>query len=151
MSREENIKDAVIKGLNLSDDKVKAVRARRVSAEVEYSRFEDAFRFITRELKFTRLPSITGLDDADKLSVIYVLENDEGIILSLKTSVERDNPVIKTVSPQFPSADVYERELVDLFGFKVEGLLSGNRYPLSDDWPLDEHPLRKDWKPKERK
>jgi Ni,Fe-hydrogenase III component G len=29
----------------------------------------------------------------------------------------------------------------------VEGLPAGNRYPLTDDWPADQFPLRKDWKP----
>ena len=47
----------------------------------------------------------------------------------------------------YAGAQVYERELVDLFGAQVEGLPPGNRYPLTDDWPTDEHPLRKDWKP----
>ena len=42
-----------------------------------------------------------------------------------------------------------ERELMDLLGAKVEGLPAGKRYPLSDDWPTDEYPLRKDWKKKE--
>jgi Ni,Fe-hydrogenase III component G len=148
MSREEELRDALIKGLNLTEEKVKVARTRRISLEVEYSAFEGALKFITAQLKFSRMPSITGLDEADKLSLVYVLENDEGIILSLKTSVAKDNPVIRSVTTQFPSADIYERELVDLFGFKVDGLARGNRYPLSDDWPADEHPLRKDWKPK---
>jgi NADH-quinone oxidoreductase subunit C len=34
---------------------------------------------------------------------------------------------------------------MDLFGFKVEGLAMGNRYPLTDDWPRDAFPLRKDY------
>jgi Ni,Fe-hydrogenase III component G len=51
------------------------------------------------------------------------------------------------VIPLFVGAEIYERELVDLLGVKVEGLPSGNRYPLMDDWPKDQFPLRKDWKP----
>ena len=46
----------------------------------------------------------------------------------------------------FPGAELYERELVDMFGISVEGLPAGNRYPLPDDWPQGQHPLRKDWK-----
>jgi Ni,Fe-hydrogenase III component G len=50
------------------------------------------------------------------------------------------------VTDRFPSAHIYERELIDLLGAKVEGLPPGNRYPLTDDWPKDQYPLRKDWK-----
>ena len=66
-------------------------------------------------------------------------------MLSVKTSVPKNRPVIKTVTSYFLSADVYERELIDLLGAKVEGLPAGNRYPLTDDWPVGQYPLRKDW------
>ncbi|MDD5594820.1 MAG: NADH-quinone oxidoreductase subunit C, partial [Candidatus Omnitrophica bacterium] len=67
---------------------------------------------------------------------------------NLKVSVPKENPVIKSIIGIFPGAEIYERELIDLFGAKVEGLPEGNRYPLTDDWPKDEYPLRKDWRPK---
>ena len=35
-----------------------------------------------------------------------------------------------------------------MFGVKVEGLPAGRHYPLPEDWPQGEYPLRKDWKPK---
>ena len=98
-------------------------------------------------LKFGHLIAITGLDEQDKLSFIYHIAQDAGIMVNIKTSVSKDNPVIKTISKRFPTADVYERELVDLFGAQVEGLPEGNRYPLVDDWPKGQFPLRKDWKP----
>jgi len=46
----------------------------------------------------------------------------------------------------FPGAVSYEKELEDMFGIKVEGLPPGRRYPLPDDFPTDQYPLRKDWK-----
>jgi Ni,Fe-hydrogenase III component G len=36
---------------------------------------------------------------------------------------------------------------VDLLGIQVQGLPTGNRYPLPDDWPANQYPLRKDWQP----
>ena len=71
------------------------------------------------------------------------------LMLNIRISVDRNNPVIKTITHDFPGADIYEREVMDLLGAKVEGLPPGKRYPLSDDWPTDEYPLRKDWKKKE--
>ncbi len=54
--------------------------------------------------------------------------------------------MLKTITDYFSSAEIYERELVDLLGVRVEGLKEGKRYPLPDDWPAGQYPLRKDWK-----
>ena len=143
---EETLKQEIISKLGITEDKVAVVRQRRLSCEIEYSCFADAFKILIVDLKFNSLCALTGLDEADKLSVIYHLAREDGTVLNLKTSVDKNNPVLMTVTATFPSAEVYERELVDLLGFKVEGLPQGNRYPLTDDWPLDEYPLRKDWK-----
>ena len=143
---EESLKQEIVSKLGLAEDKVAVVRQRRLNCEIEYSRFAEAFKILTADLKLDSLCALTGLDEGDKLSVIYHLAREDGTVLNLKTSVDRNNPVLKSVTATFPSAEVYERELVDLLGFKVEGLPQGSRYPLTDDWPLDEYPLRKDWK-----
>ena len=149
MSQEETLKQQLMQRLRLPEDKIKITRPRRISCEIDYSRFAEAIKVIAGDLKFVVLCAITGLDEGELLSVIYHLGQENGTVLNLKTSVDKNNPVIQTVTLIFPSAEVYERELVDLLGFVVEGLPEGHRYPLTDDWPLDEHPLRKDWKPKE--
>ena len=95
------------------------------------------------------LCGITGLDEGITLGFIYHIAREDGIMLNIKVSVDKNNPAIKTITGYFPGADIYERELMDLLGAKVDGLPAGNRYPLSDDWPVDEYPLRKDWKKKE--
>jgi Ni,Fe-hydrogenase III component G len=64
----------------------------------------------------------------------------------MKTFAPKSNPVIKTITNYFPAAHIYERELEDMFGAKVEGLTPGHRYPLPDGWPVGQYPLRKDWK-----
>lgn len=146
---EEALRQEIISKLGVAEGKVTVARQRRLSCEIEYSRFAQAFKILITDLKFNSLCALTGLDETDKLSAIYHLAREDGTVLNLKTSVDRNNPVLKSVIAAFPSAEVYERELVDLLGFKVEGLPQGSRYPLTDDWPLDEHPLRKDWKQKQ--
>jgi Ni,Fe-hydrogenase III component G len=71
-------------------------------------------------------------------------------MLNLKTWVLKENAAIKTVTDTFSAADIYEREISDLLGIKMEGLAPGRRYPLPDDWPDGEYPLRKDWKRSDR-
>lgn len=150
---EDNIKDALIKKFGFLDGKIRVQRKRRIFAEMEYSKFKDVFEYAINELKFVVLCTITGLDEGAVLSFIYHLSTLDGIVLNLKVSVPKENPVLKTVTGYFPAADIYEREVKDLLGAKVEGLAEGKRYPLMDEWPQDEYPLRKDWKkdkPKEQ-
>lgn len=126
--------------------KIRVQRDRRIYAEVDYADFTGVFEYAIQKLGFTFLCTITGLDEADRISFIYHLTTQAGIILNLKTSVPKDKPVLKTIIGYFRGAEIYERELADLLGVKVEGLPEGKRYPLPDDWPKDQYPLRKDWK-----
>ena len=96
--------------------------------------------------KFPFLCTITGLDNGATLGAMYHLARESGVMLNLSVNVPKENPVLQTVSGYFPAADAYEREMNDLLGTDVQGLPPGNRYPLPDDWPKDQHPLRKDWK-----
>jgi Ni,Fe-hydrogenase III component G len=143
---EENIKKDMIQKLNVPADKIKILRARRLSCEVEYENFAGLLDGLVKTLNFRILCTITGLDDGEKLSAIYHIAQENGIVLNLKTSVSKNNPIIRTITNYFPAADVYERELADLLGFKIDGIGEGNRYPLTDNWPKNEFPLRKDWK-----
>jgi len=114
---------------------------------LDYNNFAEVFDYAVKQMKFLHLCTITGLDEGENLAFIYHLAQDSGILLNLKTSVPKDNPVLKTVMPYFAGAEIYERELVDLLGAKIQGLPAGHRYPLTDDWPKGQFPLRKDWKP----
>ena len=147
MSQEENIQTELIKKFNYLEGKISIQRVRRMTVELSQDNFREVFEYAAKQLGFIHLCTITGLDNQDKLDLIYHLAHDGGIMLNIKFSVSKDNHSIKTVIPYFPGAEIYERELVDLLGFKVEGLPPGNRYPLTDEWPTDQHPLLKDWKP----
>ena len=146
MSAEEDIKQELINKFRYLEGNINIQRPRRLSLGTGYNNFLEVFDYAVKQLKFSHLCTITGLDEQEKLSFIYHLAQDSGIVLSLKTSLPKQNPVLKTVMPYFLGAEVYERELVDLLGAKVESLPAGHRYPLTDDWPVDQYPLRKDWK-----
>ncbi len=146
MSKEENIIQELIKKFSYLEGAVKIQRTRRILLETDYKNFREVFAFAVKELKFGHFCTITGLDEQDKLSFIYHLAQDSGILLNLKTSVPKENPVLETVTSYFPGAENYEREVVDLLGAKVTGLPPSHRYPLTDDWPAGQYPLRKDWK-----
>lgn len=148
MTKEDSIVQALVSKFPFLQDKAKVQRLRRIVAETSADRFEEVFVYARHDLEFSILCTITGLDEGPTLGFIYHMARTDGITFSLKFSVPKDKPVIKSVFKYFPNSDIYERELMDLLGAEVEGLPEGNRYPLPDDWPGDEHPLRKDWAPK---
>lgn len=146
MTQEESIVQELIKKFPGLEGKARVQRRRRLIAEVDSGGFEDVFSYAQQSLGFTVLCTITGLDEGQTLGFIYHTSRTDGITFSLKFSIPKDRPVIKSMIKYFPGSDIYERELVDLLGVQVEGLGEGNRYPLPDNWPKDEYPLRKDWK-----
>jgi membrane-bound hydrogenase subunit beta len=120
---------------------------RRLWTEVSYDLFFNVFDYAVRELGFAALCTITGLDEGESLAFIYHLSKG-GLVFNLKTKILKDKESLRTVIDYFPGAAIYEREVVDLLGVRVEGLPEGVRYPLPDDWPAGQYPLRKDWDPK---
>jgi Ni,Fe-hydrogenase III component G len=146
MPEEEKIQQELIKNFAFLEDKIRIQRQRRIFVEVPREKFLDVFDYAVKKQKFSILCAITGLDETTTFGFIYHIANAEGIVLNLKMNLPREDLVLKTVTDYFASAEIYERELVDLLGVKVEGLREGKRYPLPDDWPEGQYPLRKDWK-----
>jgi membrane-bound hydrogenase subunit beta len=144
---ENKIKQQLIDKFGFLNDKITIKRPRRIFAEIPSANFCEIFDYAVKQLKFSILVTITGLDEGATLGFIYHLAGEKNdIVLNLCTSVPKDKPLIKTVTNYFPAADAYERELVDLLGAQVEGLPQSSRYPLPDNWPKGQFPLRKDWK-----
>jgi len=148
MTEENNIQQKFVEKFSYLSGSVTVQRPRRMLADVPAANFHEVFDYAVKNLGFSILCTITGLDEGAALGFIYHLAKENGVVLNLHTSVPKEKPVIKTIMPYFPAAEDYERELVDLFGAQVQGLPEGSRYPLPDDWPANQFPLRKDWKPK---
>ena len=151
MKNEEAVKEALIKKFGLSENLVRIQRTRRIFVDDAGQDFARILDFASGELGFSVLCAITGLDDGARYEFIYHLARPKGEMLNIKIYTPRDNSTIRTITGKFPGAEIFERELVDLLGVKVDGLGEGNRYPLSDDWPKGEYPLRKDWVSKNKK
>jgi len=142
---EENIKQELEKKFGLTG-KVAIKRPRRIFAEIEEADFLKILDYLVKEMGFSSISAITGMDEGGTFGVVYHLNCQGSIILSLRIHISKTDPEVKTVTGYFLEADAYERELEDLLGIKVQGLAQGHRYPLPDNWPQGEYPLRKDWK-----
>lgn len=147
MADEQLILDSLQKTFALPADAGRVARERRIFAQLPIAQLRPALEHLRAQHDFTQLCSITGLDDGENFALIYHLARSDGTVLNLRTSVPRGAPAVASVHELYHCALLYERELVDLFGIEVSGLPPGARYPLPDDWPANEHPLRKDWTP----
>lgn len=95
------------------------------------------------------LSAITGLDpglEAGYLEVLYHFST-AGAVITLRLRTPRQSPVVPTLSDIIPTAEVFERELHEMFGIEVIGLRNANKLYLPDDWPDGVYPLRKDFDP----
>ena len=61
----------------------------------------------------------------------------------LHVMVESLDPSVDSITPVWPSANFYEREVWDLFGIRFHGHPGLRRIMLPEEW--DGHPLRKDY------
>jgi NADH:ubiquinone oxidoreductase subunit C len=146
MDDSEQLKTNLIQKFPSLADKVQIPRERRIFLEIQFADFQPVFEYIVNGLKFCILCTITGMDEVTQFSVIYHLAQENGTVLNLKVILSsREKPFINSISQTFASADIYEREIVDLLGITVNGLKQGKRYPLPDNWPQGEYPLRKGW------
>lgn len=68
------------------------------------------------------------------------------IVVTLRIRVTYGDPVAPTVCDQIPSATLYEREAMEMFGVSFEGTPNRARLLLPDDWPDGVYPMRKSFK-----
>jgi NADH-quinone oxidoreductase subunit C len=63
--------------------------------------------------------------------------------IRLRVLVDEAEPLVDSITPVWPGANFYEREVFDLFGIHFGGHPDLRRIMLPDDWKG--HPLRKDY------
>ncbi len=63
--------------------------------------------------------------------------------IRLRVLLDEPDPAVDSITPVWPGANFYEREVFDLFGINFSGHPDLRRIMLPDDWKG--HPLRKDY------
>lgn len=147
LDAERTLRGALTNQFDFLAEQIEIQRARRIWVKVPLAELHPVLLFSKDTLKFDLLCTITGTDEGEDLGYLYHLANANGVVLTLVTQAPKDGLGPSTITPYFPLAELYEREIIDLFGAKIVGLPDGNRYPLPDGWPEGQYPLRKDWKP----
>jgi Ni,Fe-hydrogenase III component G len=142
--REEAIKQKLEDRFDFMRDKCAVRRERRLWAEAPGDKLAEVAAYLKNELGFDSLCTITALDSGENYEMIYHLANG-GIVMNLKAFAPKSDPVFDTVTGLYEGATMYELEAHNLLGLRVRGIPEEIRYPLPDDWPEGQYPLRKDW------
>jgi NADH-quinone oxidoreductase subunit C len=97
-----------------------------------------AFNFLADVTCVDRYPS------EPRFEVIYhLLSMSKKERLRLKVLLESGDPVVESLTPLWPAANYFEREVFDLFGIRFSGHPYMRRLLMPEDW--EGHPLRKDY------
>ena len=120
---------------------------RRLILHVRPEEAKEVVRILRDEIGCRHLSGINGFDTGDAIEVMYHMSRG-GCVVSVHAPLPRSSLRIATVTDLLPSANLYEREVRDLFGVEFDGHPDPRRLMLYEGWPEGQHPLRKDWKPK---
>jgi NADH-quinone oxidoreductase subunit C len=99
------------------------------------------------ELRFNFLVDITAVDwypSEPRFEVVYeLLSMQRKERVRLKVKLDGADPKLDSLTPVWPAANFFEREVFDLFGIVFEGHPFLRRLMMPENW--QGHPLRKDY------
>jgi NADH-quinone oxidoreductase subunit C len=111
---------------------------------------KDAVREVCRVLQaagYNFLEDVTCVDwypSEPRFQVTYhILSHSLKERVRIAAMVDSLDPAIDSITPVWPSANYYEREVWDLFGVRFNGHPGLRRIMMPEEW--EGHPLRKDY------
>jgi NADH-quinone oxidoreductase subunit C len=117
-------------------------------AVVPVERYHDAVRYCRDEPEFgcNYCDFTAGVDlgaegGFEVVTQLISLEHHHQV--RIKTLLSHEEPSVPTISDLYPTCDWHEREMMEMFGIRVDGHPKPVKLLLSE--PFEGHPLRKDF------
>jgi NADH-quinone oxidoreductase subunit C len=115
--------------LTIAAEEIRATAATMQAAE--YNFFED-------------MTAVDWFPSSPRFQLSYhILSHSYTEYIRLCVMVDGESPAIDSITPVWPGANFYEREVFDLFGVRFEGHPNLRRILMPDDW--QGYPMRKDY------
>lgn len=86
----------------------------------------------------------TGFGYGGSIEVLYHFCN-QAAVLTLRVQLPYGHPEVPSICGIVPSATLFERELIEMFGVTVVDTPNTEHLLLPDDWPVGVYPLRKEF------
>jgi len=97
------------------------------------------------QLKFDYLCNMGASDTRERLEVVYsIASTTKHLRMDFKLVLSYENPAIESITPVWPGANWYEREMYELFGIEVKNHPDMRPLLLPEDWNQG-HPMLKNW------
>jgi len=126
---------------------VDAMKPNRIRVATTPAKVKEAVQRALKDLKCDHVVQIAAVDNGKSFELIYNLTGPHRTVVSIFIELPRDKPEVPTASDLLPPAGLYERQIHDLLGIVFVGHPNLKRIILNEDWPENEFPMRKDWKP----
>ncbi len=119
--------------------------ARRIYIEVKPEDIPKATKVLFKGMG-ARFQIATGIDTPTAIEILYHWAFDSlDCLVIVKTKLNRDNPVIDSLSSICVATEWIEREMWELLGITFKGHPDMRHLLLLDDWPEGKYPLRRDY------
>ena len=125
-------------------------REKRVIVETDAETVPGVLLYAKERLKFNHFSHMSCVDwiENKQFELIYILWSPEDKIqLTIKCTIDRNNPVMQNIDNIWRQANTYEREIREMYGVEFEGLVGAKDFIL-EDWD-DMPPMRRDFDTKE--
>ncbi len=141
-----SVKDMMRKHYNVND--FEEPIQMQIAFNIEKESVLDALALL-KSHGFGQLSLLTCVDwnEDNTLQLVYILMNwDTGIHLQLRTFLDRDKPVFKTIQHIYPGVKYYERDVHEFFGVEFEGNEDAYKHLFLEMW-TEAPPMLKDFDP----
>jgi Ni,Fe-hydrogenase III large subunit/Ni,Fe-hydrogenase III component G len=101
------------------------------------------FNTVNARLILSAATDKSPINGTYEVSYLFALDRDN-LIVACREIVDPADARVPSLTPIIPGADWHEREMYDMLGIVPEGHPDPRRLVVSDDWPEDIFPLRKE-------
>jgi len=120
---------------------VSSTKRRRYSITVEPENIVDVAKTLS-EVSGGRFMTSTCVDEGLDFSIMHHFDIG-GEVVTLGSSIPKENPQLPSIAPVVPAAQWIEREITDLFGVRFEGHPQQEGIIANESWTGQTPPLQK--------